>query len=349
MDRAGIENMLMNYYRSIDRSVVQFDFLTHRPNIGAYDEEIRSLGGRIYHAPRLYPHNYKEYFRYMNDFFLNHKEYKIIHSHIDAMSYLPLLAAKMNNIPIRIAHSHSTSIEYDYKWLLKEIFKGLIPAVATSYAACSYDAGKFLFSHRKNIKIVYNAIDINRFGFDKKVRDDKRVELNLNDRFVIGHVGRFTKVKNHRFIINVFEEIVKMRENAFLLLVGDGELRNEISLLVHQRKLEDKVLILSNRDDVSELYQAMDVFVLPSKYEGLGMVAVEAQISGLKVLVSSNIPSEVAISDDLEFCKLNKKVWVDRILDLEYCDRTTRYSRQYDIEEASKQLMDYYIGMQTNL
>ena len=119
MHRAGLETMLMNYYRNIDRDKIQFDFLTHRPNRSDYDDEIESLGGKMYYAPRLYPQNYPEYFKWMKRFFAEHPEYKVVHSHIDAMSYLPLKAAKAANIPVRIAHSHNTSIDKDFKYLLK--------------------------------------------------------------------------------------------------------------------------------------------------------------------------------------------------------------------------------------
>lgn len=341
MDRAGIENMLMNYYRNIDKAEVQFDFLTHRPIAGAYDEEIRALGGEIFYAPRLYPQNYKAYFKYMEKFFATHKEYKIVHSHIDSMSYLPLLAAKRAGIPIRIAHSHSTFIDFDIKWPLKQLFRKKIVEVATHYAACSLDAGTYLFAKKKS-KIIYNAIDIKKFGYDMHERQKKRNELNLNDKFVIGHVGRFTKAKNHYFIINVFCQVAKKNEKYFLLLVGAGELKNKIQGYIEKKGLENRVLILSDRDDVNQLYQAMDLFVFPSKYEGLGMGAVEAQISGLKTIVSDQVPGEVKISDEIEFLKLNEKLWVEEILHVESEKRKTNYCEKYNIEEAAKDLKIYY-------
>ena len=129
MHRAGLETMLMNYYRNIDRNEIQFDFLTHRSNRSDYDDEIELLGGKVYYAPRLYPQNYLSYFKYMKEFYATHTEYKIVHSHIDSMSYLPLLAAKKANIPIRIAHSHNTAIDRDFKYFLKSYFKLKLPEV----------------------------------------------------------------------------------------------------------------------------------------------------------------------------------------------------------------------------
>ena len=162
MHRAGLETMLMNYYRNIDREKIQFDFLTHRPQRSDYDDEIESLGGKIYYAPRLYPQNYPKYFKWMKQFFSEHPEYKIIHSHIDAMSYLPLKAAKKANIPIRIAHSHNTAIDRDFKYLLKTYFRFKLPKVANYYCACGKEAGEFLFPG-KEYMYVPNAIEIDRF------------------------------------------------------------------------------------------------------------------------------------------------------------------------------------------
>lgn len=345
MDRAGIENMLMNYYRRIDKSKIQFDFLTHRDKKGAYDDEIVSLGGKIYYAPRLYPQNYTKYLKYMAEFFENHKEYIIVHSHIDSMSYMPLLAAKRAGVPIRIAHSHSTSIDYDYKWILKQFFRNNICSVANYYAACSQKAGEYLFGKR-NVEIIYNAIDIKRFSFNEMIREQKRKELSINDKYVIGHVGRFTNAKNHFFIIKVFEKVLSKNKNCVLLLVGTGELKDKVEKYVRDNGLVEHVLILSNRDDVNDLYQTMDVFVFPSKYEGLGMGAVEAQISGLNTIVSTNVPPEVKISSDITFLPLEIDKWVQAVMSLEMNkERKTNSNDEYDIEKAAKKLSKYYLSL----
>ena len=163
MNRGGLETMLMNYYRNIDRSKVQFDFLTHRPNKGAYDDEIEKLGGIIYHAPRLYPQNYLSYFRWMHEFFNNHHEYTIVHSHIDSMSYVPLLAAKRAGVPVRIAHSHNTKTQLDFKYPLKQYFRLRINEVCNYRFACGQQAGKYLFGDHV-FTVVPNAIDGRKFG-----------------------------------------------------------------------------------------------------------------------------------------------------------------------------------------
>ena len=198
MHRAGLETMLMNYYRNIDRTKIQFDFLTHRPYRSDYDDEIERMGGKVYYAPRLYPQNYPAYFKWMKNFFKEHQEYKIVHSHIDTMSYLPLLAAKKAGVPIRIAHSHNTSLDRDFKYPLKQYFRFRINSVCTHRLACGEEAGKFLFWNR-NFKVIPNAIDAEKFYFNEELIYKKRKELGIKSEFVIGHVGRLSYQKNHKF------------------------------------------------------------------------------------------------------------------------------------------------------
>lgn len=343
MDRAGLENMLMNYYRSIDRSKIQFDFLTHRPNEGAYENEIKSLGGKIYRAPRLLPQNYGSYVKYMNAFFTEHPEYTIIHSHIDSMSFIPLSLAKKRGIPVRIAHSHSTSVDFNYKIILKELYRYKLRGVATNFAACSKKAGIYLFGKNKDVKVIPNAIDLNKYKYSIEIRNKKRIELGVEDKFVIGHVGRFSKPKNHKFLIEVFKEVSKIDDKAILLLVGEGELEKEIHELIYKYRIENKVVHLKERDDVNELYQAMDLLAFPSLYEGLPMVAVEAQSTGLKCLISDKITKEAIISDQSIVLPLHKDIWIREILDnrMKY-DRKSVYSKFFDIEIAARRLEEYY-------
>ena len=197
MDRAGLETMLMNYYRNIDRSQVQFDFMTHRPTEGAYDKEILDMGGRIFRAPRLYPQNYHKYFSFMKQFFQEHPEYNIIHSHIDTMSAFPLLAAKRAGLPNRIGHSHSSKLDIDAKLPIKYAAKLMMPRVANIYCACGEKAGKFMYGNR-DIQIIPNAIEIKKFDFDKDKRNLVKRKLGIEGKFVIGHVGRFYYVKNQK-------------------------------------------------------------------------------------------------------------------------------------------------------
>lgn len=354
MHRAGLETMLMNYYRNVDRSKIQFDFLTHRPNRSDYDEEIESLGGKVYYAPRLYPQNYPEYFRWMKQFFIEHPEYKIMHSHIDSMSYLPLLAGKIAGVPIRIAHSHNTSIDKDFKYVLKQVFRFNINSVANRRLACGQAAGKFLFGNC-DYTVIPNAVEADRFRYDIEIRKKKREELSLGENFVIGHVGRLSYQKNHSFLIDIFNEVLKKEPNSILMLVGVGELESTIKEKVQKLGLTDKVLFLGNRSDVNELYQAMDVFVLPSFFEGIPVVGVEAQFSGLSCVFSNKTPEEVSFTTINHFLDLNEPVsnWANVIL--KERDRQREHAenylsnRNYDIKSAYNILQDYYLKIEADL
>lgn len=321
MDRAGIETMLMNYYRYIDKNKVQFDFLTHRPISGEYDEEINLLGGKIFRAPRLYPQNYINYFKYMKKFFEEHKEYCIIHSHIDAMSLFPLMAAKKAGIPIRISQSHSTAIPKDFKYPIKVFCKRYLCKFANKYWACGKEAAKFLFGEKRvsenSIIYVHNSIDTNKFSYNLQDRVKVRRALKINeDEFLVGHVGRFSDVKNHKFLINIFEELIKINTNSRLMLVGIGEKENYIRDLVESKGLSSKVMFMGSRSDISELLQAMDVFVLPSLYEGVPVAAIEAQAAGLVTIVSDTVTSEAGITDLYKQISLKKSAneWAKYIL-----------------------------------
>lgn len=335
MHRAGLETMLMNYYRHIDRTKIQFDFLTHRPYRSDYDDEIKSLGGKIYYAPRLYPQNYLKYFKWMKRFFKDHPEYKIIHSHIDAMSYLPLKAAKKAGIPIRIAHSHNTSIDKDFKYFLKQYFRFRITKVATDYCACGQEAGAFLFGKEK-YTFIPNAIDINKFVFNENIRDKKRNELNIQNEFVIGHVGRLSYQKNHKFLIELFNEYINRNPQTLLLLVGVGEKENEIRKQVHKFGLDGKVRFLGNRSDVNELYQAMDVFVMPSHFEGVPVVGIEAQFSDLPCIFSNKVPNEVKFNSKVEFIPLEASIkdWINAI------EKAKQKPRKFNTEELQDSIYD---------
>lgn len=348
MHRAGLETMLMNYYRNIDREKIQFDFLMHRQERSDYDDEIESLGGRIYRAPRLYPQNYPAYFQYMKQFFRDHPEYKIIHSHIDAMSYLPLLAGKLAGIPVRIAHSHSTSIDRDMKYLMKQCFRFGIPSVATHYLACGEAAGHFLYRGR-DFQIICNAIDPSKFYYCPEVREAKRKELGLEKRYVLGHVGRFCYPKNHEFLVKIFAEVLKKEQTAVLMLVGTGEKEEKILELVDRLGISDSVRFMGSRNDVHELYQAMDVFVMPSLFEGVPLVGIEAQFSGLPCVFSERVPQEVMFTKDCTFLELGilPEKWAEQII---ICRNRNRQDMnienpKYDVTKVSAVLSDIYLQM----
>ena len=346
MDRAGLETMLMNYYRNIDRSEVQFDFLTHRSDNGAYDEEIKKLGGVVYHAPRLVPGNYIKYFIYMKKFFRNHPEYKIVHSHIDFMSFFPLLAAKMNNIKIRIAHCHTSKLDLDFKLPIKFFGKINMKKVATHYFACGEVAGKYMYG-KDDFTIINNAIDVEKFKYNEDVRNKLRRDFNISeDQVVIGNVGRYIYIKNQEFLIKLMNQLNDKK--YVLLLIGQGEDEIKLKKMVSSYNLDNNVIFLSNRSDVNELYSMMDIFAMPSLFEGLPLVSIEAQSNGLYCLFSNGISKEVMITPSAKMIDLKElDKWISLIKEYD----KKRYQNNlylvrkngFDIKiEANKLINKYY-------
>lgn len=350
MDRAGLETMLMNYYRNIDRDVVQFDFLTHRDFEGAYDDEIRTLGGKIYHAPRLYPQHLSSYYKYMRKLFCEHREYRIIHSHMDSMSYFPLKAAKLNGIPIRIAHSHTSKLDFDLKFPIKYYALKSLTKVANYNIACGKIAGKFLF-HDSQFGIVHNAIDLSKFAFDEEIRKTIRNKLNIQNCFVIGHVGRFCYIKNQLFLVEILKEVLKYRPNSILALVGKGPDERKIREKAKKLGVENNVLFLIDRADVAELYQAFDIFVMPSLFEGLPVVGVESQANGLPVIISDKVSSEIMITNNISQLSLKNSAseWANCILTSDCKRNNFAFSELqkagYDIKNEAMNLQNFYVDL----
>ena len=322
MGRGGLETMIMNYYRHIDRSKVQFDFIVHRDFRADYDDEIEALGGRIFHLPRLVPWS-RSYLKTLERFFRAHPEYKIVHVHQDCLSSVILKVAQKCCIPIRIAHSHSNSQDKNMKYLIKLFYKRFIPAYATQLFACGKKAGEWMFGGTP-FWILNNAIDTNRYSYNSERHDSIRRKLQIPDSaFVIGHVGRFNTVKNHTFLLDVFTKAKEQNNNLMLLLVGDGSLRAEIEQKAASLGILSNVIFTGIRSDVPDLLQAMDCFVFPSLYEGLPVALVEAQASGAITVCSDSVSAESRLSDYLSFRSLAEtpKEWADHIHSLELMDR----------------------------
>ena len=324
MNRGGLETMLMNYYRKIDRSKVQFDFMVHRSERGHYDDEIEKLGGKIYRMLPIRPGNYHKYFGQLDKFFHEHKEYKVVHSHMNENSEFVLKAAKKANIPCRIAHSHLADLKLDYKYVFRIYARMNLKDNITDYFTCSKRAGEWLFGKEINnsgqVITLNNAVDSEKFQFNNDIRNKVRKELGIEFKKVIGHVGRFNPQKNHEFLVDVFNEIHKKDKNTVLLLVGEGDLCSKIKEKVKLLGIEDSVKFLGVREDISDLMQAMDLFLFPSLFEGLAVVLVEAQAAGLKCITSTGVTEESNICGDVEFIDLNleAKVWADKILKMNW-------------------------------
>jgi Glycosyltransferase len=339
----GVESVIMNYYRHLDHSKVQFDFICDEDSTRIPYDEIKKLGGRVFLVPKY--QNLPKYLKALEKLFKENK-YRIVHANINTLSVFPLYAAKKAGVSIRISHSHSTSNPKEWKRnLIKNILRPFSKRYATDYFACSELAGRYLFGNKAfdqgEVKIIHNAIDIEKFKFDEVARKKLRKEFGINDStVVIGHVGRFVQQKNHTFLVDVFKEYHKKNPDSKLLLVGSGPLEDEIKKKVEKLGLKDFVLFLGQRDDINKLYSAMDVFCLPSLYEGLGVVGIEAQVAGLPCMFSDKIPDDIKITDSIRFIKLTDKlkIWGDEIVKVVIDKRSStvsnRCTKNYNIEEA---------------
>lgn len=316
----GVEAVVMNYYRHLDHSKIQFDFICDDDSTNIPYDEIEKLGGKVILIPP-----YQKVFKYQKELrrVLRDGKYKIVHSHINTLSVFPLYAAKKVGVPVRIAHSHSTTNKKEWKKnLLKQVLRPFSKKYATNYMCCSELAGRWLFGDKAydegKVYLLNNAIDLDKFKYDKKIRDKKRKELGIKeDTIVIGHIGRFVAQKNHTFLIDIFNQFHKKEKNSILLLAGQGPLQEEIKNKVRELGLDDSVRFLGQRNDANELYQAFDVFLLPSLYEGLPVVGVEAQASGLLCFFSDDMTKETKVLDSTVFMSLSNAddEWATSILD----------------------------------
>ena len=347
----GVESVVMNYYRHIDRTKIQFDFLIDSDFSDDVFrtsplKEAEELGGRVYIIPP-----YQDLPRYLSELIkvFRREQYQIAHSHLNTLSVFPLYAAKKAGVPIRIAHSHSTAVKGEHvKSMIKYSLRPFAKVFATNYAACSTYAGEWLFGkkalERGEVKIFTNAIDLKQFRYDEKVREETRNELGVQDRFVIGNVGRFCYQKNQRFSLDVFSEVCKRNPKAVLLFIGDGKDRKIIE--EESRKIQKgQVVFLGSRDDVGRLYPAMDVFLFPTRYEGLGLAAVEAQMCGVKTVVSQAVPSEARISPStivMDLCA-GASAWADAVTSPCVVEAVPQEIREeYDISFQAEEMVDYY-------
>lgn len=351
MGRGGLETMLMNYYRQIDRKQVQFDFLVHRDFEADYDREILEMGGKIHRVSRLIPWS-RAYREELKAFFRSHPEYRIVHVHQDCLSSVALKAAKDCGVPTRIAHAHSASQDRNWKYFIKRHYMKQIPTYATDLFACGAEAGNWMFGGAR-FQIVSNAIDSKKYVYSAETAARVKDAFGLRDALVVGHVGRFDPVKNHVFLLDVFRELVSLRPDARLLLVGKGQKEAEIRQKAERLGLQDKVVFAGLRNDVHELMQAMDVFVFPSLYEGLSVVTVEAQTAGLPCLLSDRISDECICTEGLVRMKsLNDapQDWAKEILRCAETERTDRRQeiaeRGFDIVSAAEALQTFYLSKQ---
>lgn len=350
MEAGGTQALLMNIYRKIDRSKVQFDFLVEYPDRQFYDDEIEKMGGRIYYSTVRKDFNIPKFTKYLKQILAENPEYRIVHVHTYSIGYFCLKAAKQAGVPVRIAHSHNNETVHDAKYVAKLALQKLYTIYATDLFACSEEAGKYLFKD-KPFQVLQNAIDSEKFIADENIRRGIREELGLTDKFVVGHVGRLHPQKNHDFLIDVFEKIKKKKPGAELILVGTGPLEEKIRQKVEEKHLMDCTHFLGNRKDMNRIYQAMDVFVFPSLFEGLGIVAIEAQAAGIPMVCSEGLPPETDISPLYKRLPLGDGAdkWADEAIKMS--DNKYRHTNMhryvvdagFDMSATAKKMEKYYI------
>lgn len=347
MNLGGAETFIMNVYRKIDKTRVQFDFLVSRD--GEYDEEIKKLGGKIYKTKYLTDVGPIAYKGILKKFFKMHPEYQIIHSHVDKTTGIILQAAYESGIKYRISHSHSSNSSNSKLMILyKEHLGNKVIKYATNLFACSVEAAIWLFKNRsEEANIISNGIDFERFKFNKSKREELRKKLNISaDTFVIGHVGRMEVVKNHKFLLELFKVYTLTNDKCLLLLIGDGSLRCELIEEVKKLKIEKQVIFVGNTLKVNEYYNIMDVFVFPSLYEGLPFTLIEAQVNGLPVLAADTISETAKLNSNFLFEDLDKSE--DWLRDIKKVKRTQEISlslNEYNIEVVAKKMEDFYIKL----
>lgn len=361
---SGVSSMLMNYYKHMDHSNINFDFMVFE-DISEDDRKLfESKGSKLYEMPVLSAKNILTFKlkKQIGDVFKEHAEYKIVHGHVPNASFIYLKEAKKRGIPYRIIHSHnSKGADTKVKKIRNFILHKYGLKYANRYLACSKKAAMYLYGAQGNtdkVKVINNAVDTQIFKFDELIRAEIRSELNAEDKFIIGHVGRFCEQKNHKYLIDIFKETIKQIPNSLLVLIGKGQEEQAIREMVKKYGIEDSVIFVGLTDKVSQYMQAMDVFILPSLYEGLPVVCVEAQASGLSCIVSNTVTEEVKVLDDLVFIGIDgsPKLWSQRLVEIynrnsdevhkqriEAAEKITKAG--FNIEVESKKLEEYYLNL----
>ena len=358
LNTGGAERIVVNYFQNVNRELFQWDFvITQYADIkkrGMLEDTVEKLGGHIYRVPR----KRKNYIKNITETakIIKNGNYDIVHSHLDELSALYLFAAKKYKVPVRICHSHLAGAQRGRGVeIVCKISHPIMQKYTTDKFACGIEAGKALWGNNAmengEVYIMRNAIKTDKFHFDDEIRKKKRLELNVGENTVYGTVGRLSYQKNSAFLIPIFTEIKKNNPHSVLAVVGEGELRAEMESMVKNAKLEDSVYFLGGREDVNELMMAMDVFLLPSRFEGLPIVMVEAQCTGLTCLVSNQVTKEIKINPNVEYMSISESpgFWAKRCLSIYQLDNRESATKGiieagYEISNAAKELERYYLS-----
>ena len=345
MAAGGVESVVYNYYRAIDHTQVQFDFIVDEDSTTSFPQDLLEMGAHVYIVPA-----YEAIFSYLKKLYALFREnhYTIVHAHINTLCVFPLFAAWRAGIPVRICHNHSTAHWGEgKKTLLKYLLRPFAKVFATDYFACGEKAGRWMYGNRcferGHVHVMPNAIDTKKFAYDEEVKRCLRAELGIpQDAFVLGHVGRFTYAKNHGFLLKVMECLKTQGQDVWLLLVGKGELEQTVKQQANACGLAGRIIFSGARTDVNKLYSAMDVFCLPSFYEGLPVVALEAQANGLPCLFSDRMTKEVVLTPGARQLSIeNPEPWVKAVQEAQR-QNTCALPQTYDISSAGKWLQNYY-------
>lgn len=361
MGFGGAETLIMNLYRQIDRERVQFDFVVHTDEEQFFDSEIIALGGKIFRTKRFGIRTAFAYRKWWRDFFRDHPEYKVVHGHIGSTAAIYLDEARKSGA-FAIAHSHNVNPSRlhprDLAW---NLFSYPTRFVADYFFACSMDAAASRFGKKTanspRCHVLKNSIDAQRFRFTPGPRERTRNQLGLRDEFLVGHVGRMTAQKNHSFLLDIFLELKGIRQDAVLLLVGEGELERDIRSKCMKLCIDNSVIFARVHENVEDYYAAMDVFVFPSLWEGFGNVVVEAQTNGLPCVASTAVPTELAdmgagLFETMDLSR-SPREWAEAILryeghvhDANAWRKTVEHG--FDSRDTASKLQEFYIGIAKN-
>lgn len=349
----GVETVIMNYYRNIDKTKIQFDFVVHKGALPQYITKVKKHGGKVYEITS-YKSNILKY-TYEIYKIIKENNYEIVHSNMNSLSGFPLFAAYLACAKVRILHNHTTDNPAEgIRTIAKRILRPFARLFANQYWACSKLAAEWMYGKNAvingRVTIINNAINLEKFKFNKEKREKLRKELGVENCFVIGHVGRFMKQKNHEFLIEIFNEVLKQKNNAKLLLIGDGNLKSLIEAKVQNLGIEKAVIFLGVRNDVADLYNAMDVFILPSLYEGLPVVGVEVQANGLPFICSDKVTDEILLTNNIKLLSLRqpKTEWCSAIINAERKEIVNNEDillKNFDIKSESRKLENIYKNM----
>lgn len=348
IDSGGVSTLLHNYCKNIDRSILKFEIAAiDKGHKQVFHEAFEALGVKIFYMPK----NYMKRLIFIFNL-IYHGKYDIVHCHIELPSAIYLTIAKILGVKIRIAHAHMAFL--DYSSINNRILQTLLNHVATNRWGCSKEAltGLFGKKHGEKGTIIYNAIDVEKYSFSENIREEYRIKRSLEDKYVVGFIGRLTHQKNIFYLLNIFNELQRIKSNAVLLIVGSGEQEQQFIAKIKELNLEKKVHLLGVRHDVNYLMMAMDVLLLPSRWEGLGIVLIEAQAAALKCIASTKVPKSTRISPYIHYQSIGAapRVWVDEIK--RNCENYFRQpineiiaSNHYNITEEAHRLSEKYISL----